>query len=145
MKLLLPYLRVPEGIPSPGPLYPDRGRRETPWVWGGQRRSGERDRAGHLFSLCDNSCVPTKWVDQVLDGQFLGEVRQVNEVFTVMAAGVEMKARNTWARPLEGICFTQIWAEHNAESIFSLALWECAKEAWDSTFCSHDPLSFSLY
>lgn len=97
MEILLPFPRIPEGVPSLGPLYPDRERRETPGVWG-----GARDRAGHLLRLRDKSCVPMERVDQVLDGQLLGEVRQVDEVFIVIAAGVEMGARGTWTRKAPG-------------------------------------------
>lgn len=39
-------------------------------------------------------------VDQVLNGLLLGEVRQVDEVFIVIAAGAE-----TGARALEDVCF----------------------------------------
>lgn len=66
---------------------------------------GERSRVPHLLSLCDNSHVPTERVDQVLNGLLLGEVRQVDEVFIVIAAGAETGVRDTQARPLEDICF----------------------------------------
>lgn len=61
--------------------------------------------AGHLLVLCNNSYVSTEGVDQVLDGQLLGEVRQEDEVFMVIAAGVETGARGAWARHLENISF----------------------------------------
>lgn len=59
----------------------------------------------HLLCLCDNSYVPMERVDQVLDRQLFGEVCQVDVVFTVIAAEVEMEAKGAQARPLEDICF----------------------------------------
>lgn len=49
-------------------------------------------------------------VDQVLNGLILGEIRQVDEVFVVVAARAEMGARDTQARFLQGICFPQLRA-----------------------------------
>lgn len=66
----LPFPRVPENVPSPGPFYPDGGGgEERPLGFvAGQKGSGERGRAVHLLILGDNGHVPSERVHQVLDG-----------------------------------------------------------------------------
>lgn len=70
-------------------------------------RKWGRDRAAHLLSLCDNSYIPMERVDQVLDGLLLGEARQVDVVFGVIAAGVERGAGGTQATCLGDIFLPQ--------------------------------------
>ena len=78
------------------------GRRETPGLRGwAERKWGEGGRAVHLFVLCDNVHVTLERVHQVLDGQLLGDVRQVNEVFTVKTEWAEVGGQHTQVRPGE--------------------------------------------
>lgn len=69
----------------------------------GQKGSGERGRAVHLLVLGDNGHVPLERVHQVFDGQLLGEVRQVNEVFTVKTEWAEVGGQHTQVRPGEDL------------------------------------------
>lgn len=71
---------------------------------------GKRSWAAHLLSLCDNSRVPVERVDQVLNGLFLGEIRQVDEVFLVVAARAQMGARDAQVSLLQDTCFPQLQA-----------------------------------
>lgn len=50
---------------------------------------GEKNRVADLFSFCDKSHVSLVRVDHVFDDGVLGEVRQINEVYPIVAAEAE--------------------------------------------------------